>query len=228
MPAKVDVYGPGIGDEYIGTSVRRLREQLSTRGLDAQLDTALAAICELQEVLRKERNERDQLARAVHDLEQKLEVDSYDLRTAQTALAALTRGECPSARTYGDHPGPSHDAFRGYYCSNFAHGNPTLDGAARAVTELCAEIHRRQHGDDETVQELHGDLEEAEEQIAGLRAELHRALGDLQNLQNRLAAFMAPKPDPWEHDAAERDSIEHEPVSVWTWLQHPAVSLENA
>lgn len=228
MNMNVDAYGPGVGDGTAGPAARLLRDQLTTRGLDPNLQTALAAIAEMQEILRKERREGDRLERQIGELGEKLQPDRHTLSEAQRALADLTRGRCGTAAPYYHRDGtrPSHDSFHGYHSSQLAHtSTPTLDGALRAISELCAEIHDRQHEESETVLGLQADLGGAEEEIGGLREELRAARQELRALQ-RPAPFVAHAADPFDDkqlDTSERDAIEREPASVWTLLRRPAV-----
>jgi hypothetical protein len=52
---------------------------------------------------------------------------------------------------------------------------------------------------------------------------------EIRYILRRLEELAAARSDvdPWEHDQAERDAIQHEPWSVYTWLRHPAVHLED-
>jgi hypothetical protein len=242
MSSKLDASGSGIADAEVGSAARRLHDQISYVGLNPDLETALAAIGELQGELGKERRRVAELERQVTDLEQRLEPDRFAVNEAQRALLFLTRGECPTAvRQLRNDRFETHAEAGGHHCRQLAHGVASIDLALRVIVELCREIHETQHREGDGVERLEDEIEELEAALQEAQAEgadlrgfrrgvccvlgldgHHDDEAALGMLRDRLGGR---EPDPWEFDEQERDSIEHEPASVWTILHGRRAAL---
>lgn len=248
MNKTADRYGPGIGDACVGSAARRLCDQITYAGQRPELATALAAVGELQEEIGVGRRRIGELERQLAELHERLEPDRHAAIEAQRALLFLTRGECISAsRHTGRDTFATHTELAGCYCRRLAHEAPALDVALHAIVELCDTVHEMQHqteDDQADIESLRRDVNRAydiRDQVEDERAELLRALRDdigldidedddnrrvvaavFTELQRAQRSFVpAPAPDPWDdtYDAAGRDAIEREPVSIWTLLR---------
>jgi hypothetical protein len=197
---------------------------------------------------------QEELAEAEAEIERLRTPDTHTIGEAQRVLWCALQGDWPGrdpgAGLY-DCPhelhGPLATYGDTYACSQIiAQDQPPLDVVLQAVTELVNIIRAMQE-----------DREKWEEAREDARAEAHedgREIGYAEGFRGgrsqgiregreavrreqvsvfgRSTTFAPHQPDPWDQDQdpAERDAIEHEPVSRWTLLRRPwpAAKTETA